>query len=97
VKHIKVKLTGRELQDLIFYINCILVCEGLTPTEKLIDACLTELLHKLLIAQMMVKDAYKIQIKVTHAMALMAAYNEIPSDDVTILRITGVIHQKHFK
>jgi hypothetical protein len=94
MRKIKLKLNNREFNTLIFYIETVTGTLGATPVEKLIDACLAELLLKLRVAQLMVQDEYVIKLSMPHAMALLAFYTTDPSHNVTMLKITGIIDQK---
>lgn len=99
---ITIKLTRREL---VIWTSFLLATwdesylRG-TPTDRMLHCCLSMLLHKLRLAEVLVKDKYTLKVDASFGLAFIAhcertgEVDVADSDMATINRIIGAIDQK---
>jgi hypothetical protein len=97
---VRLKLNHRELDLTIRFIECTLPKGKLTHYGKLIDACLCEMLAKLAVANVIVKDKYQITLPTSvglgfllHCKQLISADHD-PEATPIVNKIIGLIDQK---
>jgi hypothetical protein len=96
----KLSLARNELNHLIAFITATYPQSPKGNHAKLVEACLAEMLQKLNMANIMIKDEYQISVSRPvglgfneHCRILRSEYHN-PQAEITINRVAGIIDQK---
>lgn len=99
MNQIKIKLTNREINILISFLDQVVPEHPVTHLDKLLSTCLAEMLHKLKMAAIMVKKEYSVQIQVSWGLALVhfcttRSFKSSPDYRIVVNKTISLIDQK---
>lgn len=96
---IKLKLTQRELSIITVFLEQVIQAKPISHLDKMINVCLAEILLKLKVTGLIVKEQYSLKIHTAWGLALVhfCTHNTFRSPSeykVVINRIISLIDQK---